>query len=340
LNRRVTVEYQNNSPRGRGDSRRVTVENPGYNNQQQRGGRPSKYINRLGTKRLNVHEEPEPSIHTPYFVGLCFLVNCIMLVVEMYRNNWQFEPLSVNPMYGPSTQTLQDLGAKLSSLILDGQYYRFVSAMFLHGGVIHLLFNMSALIRVGKDLEQAFGTWRIVVIYMLSGIYGNLLSCIFLPDVLGVGASGALFGFLGAMFGDFFQNYKSFQESRWRYFASLCLNAVLGLLFGLMPWLDNFQHVGGFIMGILLGSMLLSLKVKDPRTKKIQHNRFLILTCAALFIVAVVVGFSVFYSGVDGNAWCSYCHYISCVQTPWWQCPEICTGFNATTGQYTDCQTR
>ena len=102
---------------------------------------------------------------------------------------------------GPSTSTLINCGAKYVPKILgNNEWWRFFTAIFLHTGVAHLFMNMLMQLRVGRSLEQSYGAWRIGPIYILCGIFGNIMSCIFLPTQVQVGASGALFGFMGNIY--------------------------------------------------------------------------------------------------------------------------------------------
>lgn len=81
------------------------------------------------------------------------------------------------------------MGAKDTQKIVDGQVWRLVIPMFLHAGLVHLLLNMAVLLRLGPQMEAEYGVGKFIALYFLSGISGNIWSAVFLPDVLGVGAS-------------------------------------------------------------------------------------------------------------------------------------------------------
>merc|ERR1711968_262027 len=139
--------------------------------------------------------------------------------------------------------------------------------MVLHVGLIHLAFNMLSFYRVGGDLETAFGFWRLAAIFIISGVLSSVASAVFLPNVLSVGASGSIFGLLGAQVSDFVQNYKMFPnktETACSLFFSCIINLALGAI---IPALNNFAHVGGFLAGVLLGLLLL---VEDPTDSRGQ----------------------------------------------------------------------
>ena len=101
-------------------------------------------------------------------------------------------------------QILRRMGGIDSSLIHSGEYWRLLTAIFMHVGIIHLAVNGLSLIIIGKLVEQFFGTIRFVSIYLISGIGGSIASYTFIdPHVVGAGASAAIFGCLGAL-GSFF----------------------------------------------------------------------------------------------------------------------------------------
>eukprot|EP00823_Brevimastigomonas_motovehiculus_P004635 TRINITY_DN3151_c0_g1_i1.p1 TRINITY_DN3151_c0_g1~~TRINITY_DN3151_c0_g1_i1.p1 ORF type:complete len:362 (+),score=77.26 TRINITY_DN3151_c0_g1_i1:178-1263(+) len=270
-------------------------------------------------------QQQQPVEHYAVFTWITLFINSAVMAYAMYKNDWKFESTSINPMYGPSTSVLEDLGGKKTSLIVDeGEHWRLFTPIYIHAGLIHFGMNMLVLVRSGRDLENAFGFWRIAFIYLLSGVFGNVCSGIFLPRVLSVGASGALYGLMGSMFGDLFQNYKLMEHGRCAYLCNLIFSSLVGLAFGLMPMLDNFQHVGGFLMGVLLGSCVLGGNWHDPQTGKLVINKSLILCCGSLAVVLFLGAFALFY-GNQGGEWCSFCKYIDCVETPWWTCvPQIC----------------
>jgi len=101
-------------------------------------------------------------------------------------------------MIGVSAAILVEAGGRWSPLVVQrGEYWRLITAIFLHSGIVHLIFNLSTQVYIGYKLERNYGPFRIFPIYILSGIFGNLLSAIFLPNLVTVGASGAIFGFSG-----------------------------------------------------------------------------------------------------------------------------------------------
>lgn len=143
-------------------------------------------------------------------------------------------------------------GAKESASILAGhQWWRLITAGFLHGGLLHILMNSWALYDLGAQAEEAFGTARFLVLYLLSSAAGFLASS-FWSRAISIGASAAIFGLIGAMIAYWSQHRTRLGGemkavyTRW---------AIYGILFGLLPMfrMDNAAHLGGLAAGFALG---------------------------------------------------------------------------------------
>ncbi|MGG5462016.1 rhomboid family intramembrane serine protease [Clostridium sp. B9] len=148
-------------------------------------------------------------------------------------------------------QVLYWMGAKHNNAILfDGQYYRLLTSMFLHAGIVHLLFNMYALYILGDFIERIYGWKKYLAIYFVSGIVAGLFSLYFSP-VMGVGASGAIFGLLGAAL--VFAYYEKERIGK-GLITNIIVIILLNIFIGLgMPNIDISAHFGGFIGGAILG---------------------------------------------------------------------------------------
>lgn len=145
-----------------------------------------------------------------------------------------------------------------SWLIASGEYWRLFSAMFLHSGLIHLGFNVIGLLIFGHQIERLYGYARFFVIYILAGLAGSITSYAFnlssAPHAIGVGASGAVFGILGALVAFFLSNRNLMGEMGRQTLIGLLALAAINLAVGfIMPGIDNFAHIGGFAGGLLLG---------------------------------------------------------------------------------------
>ncbi|KAI8540350.1 hypothetical protein RHMOL_Rhmol09G0256200 [Rhododendron molle] len=152
---------------------------------------------------------------------------------------------------------LEKMGAlEWEKVVHEHQSWRLISCIWLHAGIIHLVVNMLSLVFIGIRLEQQFGFVRIGIIYLLSGFGGSVLSTLFIRNSISVGASGALFGLLGAMLSELITNW-SIYSNKAAALVTLVVIVVLNLGLGILPGVDNFAHIGGFLTGFLLGFVLL-----------------------------------------------------------------------------------
>ena len=164
-------------------------------------------------------------------------------------------------MTGPPNDTLVRLGASVALYpshgggvigIATGQYWRLLTSMFLHAGIIHIAFNAYALWIFGTIVEQELGTVRLLLIYFVTGIVAGAASYAFGPLAVGVGASGAIFGLFGAFVTyNYRRRHLAIAAARLRAAVTLVvLNMVLALS---IPGIDWRAHVGGFIAGLVAG---------------------------------------------------------------------------------------
>ncbi|WCM71229.1 rhomboid family intramembrane serine protease [Clostridium perfringens] len=187
-------------------------------------------------------------------IGLNILAFLVCLIVATALGAGFFRNIvEMNP------QILYWMGAKHNNaIIFHGEYYRLVTSMFLHGGIVHLLFNMYALYILGDFIERIYGAKKYLAIYFVSGIVASIFSLYFSP-VMGVGASGAIFGLLGAAL-VFAYNEKD------RIGKALVTNIIviilLNVFIGLsMSNIDISAHFGGFIAGAILGLFFHNYKI-------------------------------------------------------------------------------
>ncbi|KAG8374872.1 hypothetical protein BUALT_Bualt10G0040700 [Buddleja alternifolia] len=220
--------------------------------------------------------EDSDSQWTSWLVPMIVVANVAMFVVIMFVNNCpnnnnnnngdcvakflgrlSFQPLRENPLFGPSSSALEKLGAlEWDKIVHQNQAWRLITCIWLHAGVIHLLANMLSLVFIGIRLEQQFGFVRLGAIYLFSGIGGSILSSLFIQRSISVGASGALFGLLGAMLSELFTNWTIYANKAAALFTLVIIIAI-NLAVGILPHVDNFAHIGGFLTGFLLGFVLL-----------------------------------------------------------------------------------
>ena len=177
----------------------------------------------------------------------------ILLIASIALNGWKVEPLAINPMIGPSAETLIRMGAKDSNLIVnEGEAWRLFSATVLHAGLIHYFVNMLALWFVGKAIETSHGMIATAILFTLPAVGGCIISAIFLPNYITVGASGGIFGLIGACLSDIFMNWKLLfndfvteNGKKHRHalvIVFLFLDIALNCLIGLTAYVDNFTR--------------------------------------------------------------------------------------------------
>jgi membrane associated rhomboid family serine protease len=137
------------------------------------------------------------------------------------------------------------------------QWWRFITPIFLHAGIIHIGFNMLLQLTLGRDMEKEIGPLRFSLVYFASGIFGFVLGGNYAADgIASVGASGSLFGILALTLLDLLYNWST-RRSPVKDLLFLLLDIAIAFVLGLLPGLDNFSHIGGFLMGIILGICLL-----------------------------------------------------------------------------------
>jgi membrane associated rhomboid family serine protease len=159
-----------------------------------------------------------------------------------------------------NVETVLFAGGQKTLLIQEtGEYWRIFTAMFLHFGLIHLGLNMLSLFFIGLGVEMAYGKWRYLVIYIISGISGGIATYFFSdPLVVAAGASGAIFGVFGALGVFYLMNRRSLGAAgrgaigNWIFW--LAINLVWGVT---VPNIGIIDHIGGLVGGILMGFLLI-----------------------------------------------------------------------------------
>lgn len=156
-------------------------------------------------------------------------------------------------------------GAKDNSLIVQGQYWRFVTPIFLHENALHVGLNMLNFAILGVMLERLIGHTRFLLIYLLTGIISIIASFYFSPQDISVGASGAIFGLVGAYSIFVLVHRRAFPM--WGIPALLWLVFIIGINLGIgifIPNVDNYAHVGGLLSGFLLGWLFMPFYSMSP----------------------------------------------------------------------------
>ncbi|XP_010558880.1 PREDICTED: RHOMBOID-like protein 1 [Tarenaya hassleriana] len=286
----------------------------------------------------------------PWLVPAFVVANIALFVIAMYINNcprnspncfarvlgrFAFQPMKENPLLGPSSLTLEKMGAlEVSMVVQKHQVWRLFTCIWLHAGVFHVLANMLSLLFIGIRLEQEFGFVRIGLLYIISGFGGSLLSSLFNRTGISVGASGALFGLLGAMLSELLTNWTIY-ANKFAALLTLIFIIAVNLAVGILPHVDNFAHLGGFTSGFLLGFVFLirpqygyfnqksASRGNAASSAKSKHKTYqyvLWVMSLVLLIAGYTGGLVVLLRGTDLNNHCSWCHYLTCIPTSLWSC--------------------
>jgi membrane associated rhomboid family serine protease len=292
---------------------------------------------------------------TTWFVYCFMLVFTGMLIFTFHENDWNFVPLSVNPFVGPGPNVLLRLGAlHREATLQDDEYYRLVTCIALHAGVIHYAINIMAVLYIGGIVERVYGTLTTTLVFVITAIGGNLASVIFLPEShMSMGASSGIVGLLGLYLSNIVVNYDLltlqsspnnaiatpqsvppwFSAAFW-FFVTLAFIIVLGLT----PYVDQFAHITSLFLGfglcISFVPWLMGPGFFGPATrrkKRICALTRLLCFAVSLSLLGVLVVWLIvliYSGGYDGKEvlFCDTCHYLSCVpfpfweDSPWWQC--------------------
>lgn len=217
-------------------------------------------------------------------------VNCLVFVAMFLRGV---------PALNPQAEDLIHWGANYGIAVLAGEWWRIVTATFVHVGIIHLATNMWCLWNLGLLGEPLLGPFGMLAVYTLSGAAGNLLSVAVHPDAVGAGASGAVFGLAGVLIVLLKSPRLPIPPSELSGLRkSVIYFALLNFAIGASTWLfhsaiqiDNMAHLGGFLCGLFLGLLVI------PRIGSVRRH-FLYRRRIAFAIVAAVLTLFAFYIDV------------------------------------------
>ncbi|GAB4581375.1 MAG: rhomboid family intramembrane serine protease [Anaerolineales bacterium] len=184
------------------------------------------------------HAAYTPPARTPYVTYTIMGITIFIFVLQ----------LGTETFLGTDLPALY--GMKVNEWIAEGQLWRLFTPMLLHGGLIHILFNMYALRSLGPALEQHYGHSRFLALYLLAGFAGNVVSLALSPNP-SLGASTSLFGLFGAEGVFLYHNRALFGERARAGLRQILTLAAINLFIGLSPGIDNWGHVGGLIGGAL-----------------------------------------------------------------------------------------
>jgi rhomboid protease GluP len=192
----------------------------------------------------------------------------------------------INPI-NPTAGDLRNWGGNFGPMVIDGQYWRLFTYMFLHGGLAHIAGNTFALLYIGLYLEPLLGKARYLAAYLLTGIFAGLVSMLMHDHSVSVGASGAIFGMYGVFLSLLVARVITGAQ-RQTLLRSLLFFIVYNLLMGLQGNTDNSAHVGGLVSGMMIGYTFLG-GLKKPQSKTKQNILITVLSCLTIAIAAGVI---------------------------------------------------
>ena len=198
-------------------------------------------INEIDTKKKRNNKRDKYMMLTNILIA----VNLLVFLISAW--------ISKN-IFDIDIYTLIIMGAKVNSLIDKGQVWRLITCAFLHGGLIHIFFNMYALKILGPEIEYVYGKVKYLVIYLLSAIAASIFSYIFGPQSVSVGASGAIFGLFGTMLIFGIKHRKQMGKA---YMMNILQVIFVNVIIGISSSnIDNAAHFGGLIVGALIALLL------------------------------------------------------------------------------------
>jgi len=214
-----------------------------------------------------------------YIIGACIFLYVIAILIDptaILRRSSTFSFLA------PSNEALDQLGMTGRYAIASGRWWTVLTAIYLHAGILHILFNMLWMNQLGQIVQELFGSSRMFLIFTISGVLGFILST-YLGVPFTVGASGSIFGLLGALI--YYGRFRGGQFGAAIY-RQVGIWALVLFLFGFMsPAVNNIAHAGGFVGGYL-SAMLLGYQ--ERRHETALHRR-LALLAAALTVIAFLL---------------------------------------------------
>mmetsp|Transcript_13203 Transcript_13203/g.28991 ORF Transcript_13203/g.28991 Transcript_13203/m.28991 type:complete len:381 (+) Transcript_13203:268-1410(+) len=238
----------------------------------------------------------------PYCSYLFSGVQCLIMILLL----WQCgrAPMNINPMIGPYPDALSEWGGKNAVLILqDGEWWRLITPILLHAGLLHLVANVAVQVDAGAFFEKEWGSVRWLVIYLTSAVASSICSVIFMPQAVSVGSSGAVMGLFGGKLAEVLlrcaerddtdQAKVSHQVRKEQCVAVTC-SVVLVMAFSFIPYVDWAAHLGGLIGGLVVGCFVFALELEWVPCRAVW-----ILMGLAMTVIMFVMGLRYMYE--EGN---------------------------------------
>ncbi len=238
----------------------------------------------------------QPVMRTPWVrrseptIGLTQIIFGINVAVFLGMVLASGNPASFgNPMQEFSTQETLLWGANAGALTFSGEWWRLLTNVFVHGGLLHIGFNMWCLWYLGQLCESLYGRWTYASVYLICGVGASLASAAWNPYRPSVGASGAIFGLAGALIAGFKLGEFSVPRAALSgTLRSLGAFVVYNLIFGFaLPGIDNTAHIGGLITGLIVGALIAVVApYQDRPLRRIAVFLVMILALAGIAVGA------------------------------------------------------
>lgn len=179
--------------------------------------------------------------------------------------------MNINPSFGPYPDALSEWGGKNSILILeDNEWWRLITPILLHAGVIHLLCNVAVQLETGLFFEKEWGSAKWLIIYLTSALGSSAFSVVIMPNAVSVGSSGAVMGLFGGKLAEVIlkacesnetKQQKIGHQVRKEQCAAVSCSVIVVMLFSFIPYVDWAAHLGGVISGFVVGLALFSNEI-------------------------------------------------------------------------------
>lgn len=194
---------------------------------------------------------------------------------------------------------LVSMGANVSERVRAGEYYRLLTAVFLHAGIMHVFFNTYVLFALGGFFNRILGESKYLTVFFISGITGSLASVFFGKSQVSVGASGAIWGLFGASLAlAFFKTSLLPEAIRLRLRRVTFINLIINLGVSFLPMIDFWAHIGGGVGGFLVSLLIIFRPRHEQLYRLINH-----LFQAAAFILAILYLISIIYAFKTSEPW-------------------------------------
>lgn len=225
-----------------------------------------------------ISERLMPRFKLRTFTWFISLVDIIMMLATFIVGQVLFKAAFVrgNDMAGPGTDTLQYMGGKSTTLIRKGEIWRLVTPIVLHAGLLHIVMNLIFQLHFGFTFELRWGTPRFIGVYLMTGIGASLMSAVVNASAVSVGASGALFGLLGADFTYLIMNWEDIPGHKME-MCTIVFVVIINFLMSSVPSaaggdnaVDWAAHLGGLITGIFFAFFATPVIAPGPKHSMYQ----------------------------------------------------------------------